>query len=330
MRNVELFLIYRKYSTGSESENGVSPIFELPRQIVPQWYCCAALSPFCPCSWSVRMRYVLSIQSSVAHGHVGNSAAAFALQRLGQDIMRIDTVRFSNHPAHGGFAGGPAPATEIAMLVDGLSERGFLKECRAVLSGYLGTAENGKAVAHAVNAVRAATRDSIFLCDPVMGDDPKGLFVHPDIPAVFREVLIPAADILTPNRFELEMLAGFPCNSPEEVRMGAESLLERGPSLVLVTGLAYEPNWIESLAVSAGGVWRVRSPRIDAPAFGAGDTFSAIFLGRLLEQPNVARALELACASVTAILQATRTELALVPAQSAIEAPPSIVRADPV
>ncbi len=273
------------------------------------------------------MRYVLSIQSSVAHGHVGNSAAAFALQRMGRDVMRIDTVRFSNHPAHGGFSGGAAPAAEIDGLVDGLAASGFLGECAAVLSGYLGTAENGHAVLRAVDKTREVSSDVLFVCDPVMGDDPKGLFVQADIPAVMREVLVPAADIVTPNRFELELLTGAPCDRRESVLTAAKQLLASGPKLVVVTGLAFTAGMIETLAVTPDAAWSVLTPRIKGPAFGAGDTFCAVFLARCLEQPDTPRALSLACASVRAILAETEAELALIPAQSALVAPPNIFEA---
>lgn len=273
------------------------------------------------------MRYVLSIQSSVAHGHVGNSAAAFALQRMGRDVMRIDTVRFSNHPAHGGFSGGAAEAAEIDALVEGLAAQRFLGQCVAVLSGYLGTAANGHAVARAVAQARAASPGALFVCDPVMGDDPKGLFVQPDIPAVMRQVLVPAADIVTPNRFELETLTGLPCGNRAQVLAAARQVLGWGPQTVVVTGLAFAEGRIETLAVTRDAAWSVLAPRIDGPAFGAGDTFCAVFLARWLEQPDVPRAMSLACASVRAILRETVEELALIPAQSALVAPPEVIAA---
>ena len=273
------------------------------------------------------MRYVLSIQSSVAHGHVGNSAAAFALQRMGRDVMRVDTVRFSNHPAHAGFSGGPAAAEEIDTLVEGLAERQFLDQCAAVLSGYLGTAENGHAVARAVARTREQSPGALFVCDPVMGDDPKGLFVHPDIPQVMREVLVPASDIATPNRFELETLTGHACDTVESVLTATRQVLEWGPRLVTVTGLRFTDGKIETLAVSQDAAWSVLGPRVDGPAFGAGDTFCAVFLARYLEQPDIGRALSLACASVRAILEQTVEELALMPAQSALVAPPDVIEA---
>ena len=273
------------------------------------------------------MRQVLSIQSSVAHGHVGNSAAAFALQRLGCAVVRVDTVRFSNHPAHGGFQGGPAASSEIDTLVRGVRERGFLDTCGAVLSGYLGTAENGKAVARAIEQVRAVAPDAIFACDPVMGDDPKGLFVAADIPDVMRDVLAPLADIVTPNRFELQTLTGMACSNRSEVLAAARSLLDRGPRLIVVTGLRFDPHVVETLAISGHDVWSVRHPWVNAPAHGAGDTFAAIFLGRYLEAPDPARALSLAAASVAAILGHTKADLALVEAQDAIVAPAGVVAA---
>jgi len=274
------------------------------------------------------MRYVLSIQSSVAHGHVGNSAAVFALQRLGRDVMRVDTVRFSNHPAHGGFSGGAAPAEEIDALVDGLAERGFLAECGSVLSGYLGTAANGLAVCRAVERLRKLVPGALFACDPVLGDDPKGLFVAADIPDVMRDVLVPVADIVTPNRFELETLTGMPCDSRETVLAAARELLEWGPRLVVVTGLLFPRRAVESLAVTREAAWSVRQRRLEAPAFGAGDTFAAIYLGRYLEAPDPARALSLAAASVADILAVTEGELALIPAQNAIVAPALVAAAE--
>ncbi len=273
------------------------------------------------------MRHVLSIQSSVAHGHVGNSAAVFALERLGCAVTRIDTVRFSNHPARGGYAGGPAPAAEIDTLVAGVAERGFLDGCDAVLSGYLGTAENGLAVARAVQTARGVAPGVLFACDPVMGDDPKGLFVAADIPEVMREVLVPVADIVTPNRFELQTLTGQPCDSRTAVLSAAHRLLDWGPRLVVITGLAFEPGVVETLALTTDAVWSVKQPRVDAPAYGAGDTFAAIFLGRYLETPDPARALSLASASVAGILAKTGRDLALIPAQDAIVAPQGVVPA---
>lgn len=264
---------------------------------------------------------VLTLQSSVAYGHVGNSAAAFVLQRAGRDVVRIDTVRFSNHPKHGGYAGAATPAAEIDALVDGLAERGFLAEVGAVLSGYLGTAENAYAVRRAVDATKAARPDAIYCLDPVIGDRPAGRFVAADIPAAIAEALLPAADILTPNAFELELLSGLPVHDRTQAIAAARALPMAGQGCVVVTGL-HADNEIETLAVTAEAAWSVATPRVDAPAYGAGDIFCALFLARRLEGRTVEAAASQAASGVHALFEETRRlgapELALIRAQAAL------------
>ena len=153
--------------------------------------------------------HILSIQSSVARGFVGNRTAVFVLQRLGHRVTCIDTVAYSNHPAHGGFRGGVHPAESIDRIVSGLEERGFLEDIDLVLSGYLGSAANAEAVGRTVDRVGAP-----YLLDPVMGDDPKGLFVAPDLPDAIRRELLPRAAAATPNRFELSLLGDREVDGP--------------------------------------------------------------------------------------------------------------------
>jgi len=278
-----------------------------------------------------RQMDVLSIQSSVAYGHVGNDAATFALQRLGVEAWRLDTVTFSNHPAHGGFRGWAEPAERLTDLLDGLAERGFLARCEAVLSGYLGTAANGAVVADAVTRLRAHRPAAPYCCDPVMGDRPQGLFVAADIPAMFRDRLLPLADIATPNAFELERLTGLPATDRASALTAARTLLAAGPKLAVVTGLPAAGEAVETLAVTGDGAWSAVCPRVAAPAFGAGDTFTAILLARWLEKRDPARALAFAVSTVHALLVETaRTgadELRLVAAQDAILAPPRLFSA---
>lgn len=275
---------------------------------------------------------VLTLQSSVAFGHVGNATAAFALQRLGRDVVRIDTVRFSNHPKHGGFAGGPAPADEIDALVGGLAERGMLRQVGAVLSGYLGTAGNAAAVARAVDAARAARPGALYCLDPVMGDRPGGRYVAADIPDAIRADLLPRADIVMPNAFELELLSGLAVADAEGAVVASRRLIEaRGDGLIVATGLE-AAGGLETVVVEAASAWRVRTPRIDAPAYGAGDLFCALFLARYLEDRAPARALSLAVSGIQAVFEATarlcRPELALIEAQAAFAAPDHIYAAE--
>lgn len=271
---------------------------------------------------------VLTLQSSVACGHVGNAAAAFALQRLGRDVIRVDTVRFSNHPKHGGHAGGPAPAAEIDALIDGLATRGMLRPVAAVLSGYLGTAENGHAVARAVEAVRRGRPGALYCLDPVIGDAPAGRFVAADIPPVVRDRLLPLADIVTPNVFELAELAGAPVATTADVLRAARGLqaADRRP-LVVTTGLK-TPAGVRSIAVAADRAWAVDAPEVDAPAYGAGDLFCAVFLARYLEGGAADRALASAASAMHAVFAETarrgRSELALIEAQAALAEPPRL------
>ena len=269
---------------------------------------------------------VLTLQSSVACGNVGNAAAAFALQRLGRDVIRIDTVRFSNHPKHGGYSGGPTPAAEMNLLVDGLAERGLLSQVGAVLSGYLGTAENAAAVARAVEAVKAVRPDAVYCLDPVMGDRPGGRFVAETIPPVIQNRLLPLADIATPNAFELELLSGIAVQDVATAADAAKSLAESG-KLIVATGIHTGENLVSIVAAGARA-WQVRTPIVDAPAYGAGDLFCAVFLARRLEGLLPTAALAQAASSVHAVFAETRRrgspELALIPAQAALANPPHI------
>ena len=161
---------------------------------------------------------ILSIQSWVATGHVGNAAAMFPLQRLGAEVWAVHTVQFSNHPGHGGFAGQVFGGAAVREVVDGIEARGLLGACDAVLSGYLGDAGTGGAVLHAVDRVRALNPAALYCCDPVIGDTGKGVFVRAGIPELLAAQAVPRADVLTPNQFELEHLTGVPACGPRSPR----------------------------------------------------------------------------------------------------------------
>ena len=270
---------------------------------------------------------VLSIQSRVVHGHVGNSAAGPVLQRLGHEVWALDTVTFSNHPAHGGWRGRIVPPAELAELLAGLAERGLLERCDAVLSGYLGDPGTARVVEDAVARVRAANPGALYACDPVIGEVGRGVYVRPGLPEALRDTLVPRADLVTPNPFELAYLVGGPVGTLAEARAAAGRLQARGPGVVVATGLrlAETPDRITVLAVSAGGAWRASVAERRAPAWGAGDTFAALFLAVYLRDRDVAAALGHAVAALDAVLAATEAarapELALVLAQDALVRP---------
>lgn len=273
---------------------------------------------------------VISIQSHVAYGHVGNAAAVFALQRLGIEVWPVHTVQFSNHTGYPDWQGEVFSAGHIASLIDGLAARGALARCDALLTGYVGDPALGAVIVDAVARTRAANPRAIYACDPVMGDHGKGLFVREGVPAFLRDRALPAADIMTPNLFELEILSGQNPRSLEEVRDAAATLLRVGPKVVLVTSLSSAGNAageMEMLAVTAEGAWRVASPRlpIEPPPNGAGDAVAALFLGFYLKTASVPQALAAAASAIFEILATTEesgeTELQLVAAQDRLAAP---------
>ena len=271
------------------------------------------------------MSIVLSVQSWVACGIVGNCAALFPLQRLGIETWSLNTVAFSNHTGYGKWRGNAVPASEIAGLFEGIAELGVLQRCDAVLSGYLGEAEVGPVLLDIVARVKAANPRALYCCDPVMGDFGPGWYVRADIPEWYRDQALAAADIATPNRFELEWLSGGPIGSLAEAAGAAQALRRRGPNTVLVTSLEAAADRIAVLVAGAEGVWAVETPRLAIEATGCGDAMAALFLGWLLKGKPLPEALALTVAAIWAVIQATAAagggELALIAAQDELVAP---------
>lgn len=272
---------------------------------------------------------ILSIQSAVAYGHVGNSAAVFPLQRLGFEVWPVNTVQFSNHPGYGGCRGPVLPAEAVREVVHGVDERGVLPSCDALLSGYLGDPSLGDVVFDAVNRVKAANAKALYCCDPVMGDVGPGFFVRSGIPEYLRDHAVPRADIITPNQFELEYLTGFTTMTMGDALAAADAARAMGPKVVLVTSLARQDaadqNRIEMLAVGDDGAWLVATPRLPLEVNGAGDATAALFLGHYLLTGSVAKALARAAAAIFAVLEATQRvgarEIQLITAQDALARP---------
>ena len=271
---------------------------------------------------------ILSIQSRVAYGHVGNASAVFPLQRLGAEVWAIDTVQFSNHPGYGAWRGQVFPAAWVRELVAGIAERGVLPGCDAVLSGYLGDAETGEAILAAVALVKAANPAALWCCDPVFGDTGRGIYVRAGLPEFFRDRALPAADIATPNQFELEWLTGAPIATLAEAKAAVAALQARGPRCVLLTSLrvADTPDSaIEMLAAEGGRFWRLRTPLLPISVNGAGDAIAALFLFHRLRSGDAAVALAAAGSSIHGVLRRTAAagsrEILVVDAQEEFVAP---------
>jgi pyridoxine kinase len=271
------------------------------------------------------MPTVLSVQSRVAYGHVGNAASVFPLQRLGIEAWALDTVAFSNHTGHGQWRGSVVPAADIAVLFEGIAALGVLPRIDAVLSGYLGDAATGPVLLDIVGQVRQANPAALFCCDPVIGDVDTGSYVTEGIAEFFRERALALADIVTPNRFELEYLTGRNIASLAEAGEAAEALRALGPEIVLVTSLESAAERIAMLAAGPDGVWAVETPRLPVVLNGCGDVTAALFLARLLRGEILPDALALTAASIYAVIETTmrleRYELALVAAQDELVMP---------
>jgi pyridoxine kinase len=271
---------------------------------------------------------ILSIQSHVAHGHVGNSAAVFPLQRIGVEVWPVHTVQFSNHPGHGGWRGDVFSGEAIRLVVQGIAERGALGDCDGVLSGYLGAPDTGEAVVDAVARVKQANPAARYCCDPVIGDVGPGVYVRPGIPEFIKERMLPIADIVTPNQFELEYLAGGTAPELSALAAAIDVVHACGPQVVLVTSLHTEdtPGDAIDLAVSDGlGRYRLRTPRLAIAVNGAGDAIAALFFAHYLMSGSAADAMARAASAIHGVLRRTveagSREMLLVDAQDELAKP---------
>jgi pyridoxine kinase len=271
---------------------------------------------------------ILSIQSWVSYGHVGNAAAAFPLQRLGAEVWTVNTVQFSNHTGYDSWRGMVLPPQLIRDLVLGIEERGVLPGCDALLSGYLGDPEVAEAVLDAHARVMRANPRALYCADPVIGDDDRGVYVRPGVAELMRDRILPAADILTPNHFELKHLTGMPCVTLAEVKAAVTVIQARGPRRVLVTSLRTEETPADSLdmlAAEDGQFFLLRVPMLPLAINGAGDAVAALFLLHCLRTGSAPEALGRAGSSIFGILRRTvelgGREIALIAAQEELVSP---------
>jgi pyridoxine kinase len=249
---------------------------------------------------------VISIQSQVAFGHVGNSAAVFPMQMHGIDVIAVPTTLLSNRPGYPTIRGKVLDAKLVADLLLGVEERGALGTCRMVLSGYLGSPEIASIVADFVARAKGRHPDLIYCCDPVLGDRDRGLFVHPDIPPLVRDRLVPLADFVTPNHFEFELLSGEKAATIGQAIAQARTLLARGPSTVVVTSADLEDTpaaEIETLAIERANAWRVRTPKLPISPNGTGDLFAALFASARVLGSDSPQALGHAASAIFAVLE---------------------------
>lgn len=271
---------------------------------------------------------ILSIQSSVSYGHVGNSAAVFPLQRIGHEVMPIYTVMFSNHTGYGEWGGPLLTGDNVRDVVRGIDARGGLDDVQLVLSGYQGGNDIGDAILDAVALVKARNPKAVYACDPVLGSASSGCFVAPEVQSLIRDRVVPAADLITPNQFELGFLTGTDPHTIDETLASVDLIRQNGPQTVLVTSVLRPDRpegTIEMLAVTPDGAWIVQTPQLPFKANGSGDVTAALFSAQLRGSGDAASALGRTAASVFELLENTLSsgerELQLIESQEAYVSP---------
>lgn len=280
------------------------------------------------------MKNILSIQSHVVYGHVGNRSAVFPLERMGYEVWPVNTVQFSSHTGYAGWTGASFGGDHLAGIVDSLRHLGALATCDAVLSGYMADADTGRAILAAVDAVKEDHPGAIYCCDPVMGDEPKGMYVKADIPELMRTEAMPRADIVCPNLFEAGVISGVHIRSAVDAARAADRIHAMGPRIVILTSYRPGSDGPIGFFISDGTNRHVvLTPELafERPPKGSGDLASALFLGYFLASGDPVAAIESTASALYSVLEATlatsQDELAIVASQDAIANPPRRFRA---
>lgn len=252
---------------------------------------------------------ILSIQSAVAYGHVGNSAAVFPLQRIGHEVWPVHTVNFSNHTGYGAWKGPVLPADDVAAVIAGVEERGAFPLVDAILTGYQGAPTIADVIIDTVARVKEANPKAIYACDPVMGNAKSGCHVADEIPPMLRSKVVPVADIIFPNQFELGYLTERDVTDLDSTLAAVEAARDMGPKTVVVTSVerpeTAELDVMEMLVANSEGTWMVQTPRLPMKRNGSGDVTAALFTGHLLNSADPADALEKTASSVYDMLRVT-------------------------
>ncbi|MCG7296583.1 pyridoxal kinase PdxY [Corynebacterium afermentans] len=268
------------------------------------------------------MSNILSIQSAVAYGHVGNSAAVFPLQRIGHEVWPVYTVNYSNHTGYGAWGGPIIPADDVAAVLEGIKDRDAFPLIDGILTGYQASPEIADVIVSTVRDIKAENPDALYTCDPVMGSATSGCFVADTIPPLFRSTIVPVADIITPNQFELGYLTERDVTDLDSTLAAVDAAREMGPSTVLVTSVKRPEtpeDAVEMIAVDDNGKWILRTPRLPFKRNGSGDVTAALFTGHYLRGREAKDALAKTASSVYDLLRVTleadSPELKLVEAQ---------------
>lgn len=282
------------------------------------------------------MKNILSIQSHVVYGYAGNKSATFPMQLLGVDVWALNTVQFSNHTQYGKWTGMVIPKEQIGEIVRGIDEIGELHRCDAVLSGYIGSAEQVEEILNAVHKVKEKNPQAIYLCDPVMGHPDKGCIVAEGVKEGLVHLAMAHADIMTPNLVELRELSGLPVENFSQALEAVKCILAKGPKKVLVKHLSkvgQDPTQFEMLLANQEGIWHISRPLHDfsKEPVGVGDLTAGLFLANLLKGKSDLEAFEHTANAVNDVMEITHQsgcyELQTIAARNWILSPKSQYKA---
>jgi len=299
------------------------------------------------------VKRVLSIQSHVVYGYVGNKAAVFPLQVLGFNVDVINSVHFSNHTGHlEGVEGDVLEGSQLLSILKGLERNNLLDDICYLLTGYIGSESFLLAVLDVIKKLRSKNSNVKYVCDPVLGDN--GHFYVPEcLVQIYIEKVIPLSDIVTPNQFEIEQLTGIKIKSIKDARKACSFLHGIGPTLVCLTScmnlnddLIGENAEKSNIAILASQrskestqdeFWRIDCSCIDGRYTGTGDLCTALLLAWTTEHPeNLGLVLEKVVGTMYAVIERTHKnsgntvaskELRLIESKKDIECPPIIFRA---
>lgn len=283
------------------------------------------------------MKNVLSIQSHVVYGYAGNKAAVFPMQLLGIDTWALNTVQFSNHTQYGKWKGMVIPKEQIGEIAQGIAEIDALHECDAVLSGYIGAAEQGAEILAVVAKIKALNPNAVYFCDPVMGHPDKGCIVAPGVAEFLRDEAMAQADIIAPNLVELRELTGLPVENFEQAIEAINVILSKGPKRVLVKHLSRvgkDPSQFEMVLANQDGIYHISRPLhefVGRDPVGVGDLTSGLFLANLLNGKSDLDAFEHTANAVNDVMSITQQsgkyELQIIKARNLIVNPENCYQA---
>ena len=243
---------------------------------------------------------IAAISSHVVRGGVGNRSMVPALEAMGFNVWSVPTIILAHHPGHGKTTRIVPEAEQFSLLLDDLANSPWSGELRGIASGYMADVGQVEAVSRLVSRLREAVPGLVYLCDPVIGDR-MGLYVATEIAAAIRDLLLPLADIATPNLHEMAWLAN--ADAAETAPLAAAQAARLGPARVVVTSApAFMRGNIANLLVEGGQAFIAEHRLVDGPSNGAGDLFSALFLARVLAGASSEKALASTTSSVFEIM----------------------------